>query len=66
MLSKFIFVLSLITNEGELQMKAFDVDQCPEVQQFSQEMNNMKSQGKFIGWNAICIQRDAKQQDAMR
>lgn len=57
MLSKFIMIVSIITNEGELQMRAFDVEVCPEVQSFGQEMNKMKQQGEFIGWNAICLDR---------
>jgi len=65
MLTKFIFVLVLITNEGSLQMRAFDVPECPDVELFGQEMNKMKSNGDFIGWNAICIERNKKQQDAM-
>jgi hypothetical protein len=65
MLTKFIFVMSVITNEGNLNMKVFDVDNCPDVQMFSEEMNKLKSNGDFIGWNAICIERNKKQQDAM-
>jgi hypothetical protein len=58
MLSKFIFVMSIITNDGTIDMKAFDVDQCPEVESFRQEMQKMKSEGQFINWEAICIARD--------
>lgn len=60
MLSKFIFVMSIITNEGDLNMKAFDVDQCPDKTTFSAEMNKMKSEGQFINWQAICVDRGAK------
>jgi hypothetical protein len=66
MLTKFTFIMAVITNEGNLNMKAFDVPECPDVELFSQEMNKLKSNGDFIGWNAICIERNQKQQDAMR
>lgn len=60
MLSKFIFVMSIITNEGDLQMKAFDVQVCPDKPTFAQDMNKMKQDGDFINWEAICIDRSQK------
>jgi len=65
MLTKFIFIMAVITNEGNLNMKAFDVQECPDVELFGQEMQKLKNNGDFIGWNAICIERNKKQQDAM-
>lgn len=60
MLTKFIFVLSIITNQGDLEMKAFDVEQCPDKTLFTEEMNKMKQNGTFINWQALCLDRGAK------
>lgn len=58
MLSKFIFVVGIISNDGDLQMRAYDMDVCPEVQTFGEEMQKMKNDGQFINWEAVCIGRD--------
>jgi hypothetical protein len=63
MLSKFIFVMSIITNEGDLSMKAYDIDQCPDKPTFAAEMNKMKTDGQLINWQAICIDRGAKNEE---
>lgn len=58
MLSKFIFVMVIITNEGDLNMKAFDLEVCPDKTTFSEDMNKMKADGQLINWQAICINRN--------
>lgn len=60
MLSKFIFIMSIITNEGDLQMKAYDVEKCPDVQSFGSEMEKLRKEGQFINWNALCLERGVK------
>jgi hypothetical protein len=60
MLTKFIFVLSIITNQGDLEMKAFDVEQCPDKTLFTAEMTKLKQEGQFINWQALCLDRGAK------
>ena len=60
MLSKYLFIMAIITNEGDLNMKSFDVDQCPDKPTFASEMNKMKQNGDFINWEALCIDRGAK------
>lgn len=59
-LSKFIFIVGLITNEGDLKMKAFDVDQCPDVKSFGTDMEKLRKAGEFINWEAFCIERGVK------
>lgn len=63
MLTKFIFVLSLMTNEGDLQMKAFDVSECPDKTTFYNEMEKMRKEGHFISWEALCIDRNMKTEE---
>lgn len=60
MLTKFIFILAIITNNGDLDMKAFDVDQCPDKTTFRAEMEKLKQGGEFINWEAICVARNEK------
>ena len=60
MLPKFIFVLTILTNEGSLSMRAFDVESCPDKQEFVQEMDKLKDKGDFINWQGLCIDRGAK------
>ena len=63
MLSKFIFVLTILSNDGSLSMSAFDVPSCPDKQRFVQEMDTLKDKGEFISWQALCIERGAKTQE---
>lgn len=62
MIKTAILVIAIMTNEGELQMKAEQMDKCPETQAFTQVMDKFKADGKLIDWNAICVhpQVDAK------
>ena len=55
MIKTFIFVLSILTNDGQLQMKALPVDKCPDVAGFSQAMDKLVAEKQFVLWNAICI-----------
>lgn len=59
MLKSFIMIISIITTGGDLQMKAFDVDVCPELKEFRETMDGLKKQGEIIDWNAMCIARNA-------
>lgn len=55
MIKVFIFVLSIVTNEGEFEMKALPVDKCPDAAAFTTSMDKMVADKKFLAWNAICI-----------
>ena len=50
----FLFILTILTNQGELQMKAVEVEACPEKEGFFSTMEKLKTDGQFIEWNAIC------------
>ena len=53
----------IITNEGDLNMKAFDLEVCPDKAPFAQDMEKMKTDGQLINWQAICIDRGAKNEE---
>lgn len=55
MLKEAILVLAIITNEGDIEMDAKKMDQCPDKAVFSKVMDDMKADGKFIDWNALCL-----------
>ena len=55
MIKIFILVIAIVTNDGELQMKATPVDKCPDAAGFSATMDKLVADKKFLGWNAICI-----------
>ena len=58
MLKSFIMIVSIMTNEGDLQMRAFDVEVCPEVDSFHKSMEDLRKKGEFIEWAAICLNRN--------
>lgn len=58
MLKSFIMIVSILTNDGDLQMRAFDVEVCPEVTPFHQSMEDLRKKGEFIQWSAICLNRN--------
>jgi len=57
-----VLIIAIVTNQGELEMKASYLEVCPETAPFSETMDKFKSEGKIIEWNAICLhpQVDAK------
>ena len=57
-----IFIIAIITNQGELQMKAEYLQDCPDKQVVTETLDKLKSEGQFIDWNALCLhpQTDAK------
>ena len=52
----FLFVIAIISNEGELQMKAIEVEACPAKEEFVASMEQMKNSGQLKEWNAICYE----------
>lgn len=55
MLKVFIMVVSILTNDGQIEMKALRVDKCPDAVAFSQTMDKMKTNHLIKEWNALCI-----------
>lgn len=50
-----ILILGIITNEGDLKLKAEYMDSCPDKQVVTETLEKLKSEGKFIDWNALCL-----------
>lgn len=63
MLKAFLFVVAIVTNDGELQMRSLNVEACPEQGAFSAAMDNLKAKGEMKEWNAMCIKLPAQGQD---
>jgi hypothetical protein len=55
MIKVFIMVVSVLTNDGQLEMKALQVTKCPDAAAFTQSMDKMKTDKLIKEWNAICI-----------
>ena len=60
MLSKFIFIIAIITGQGDVDISTYDVEVCPDVKAFYQVMEELRKKGEFINWNASCIERGVK------
>lgn len=60
MIKTAILVIAIMTNEGNLEMRAQEMAECPDSQAFSQVMDKFKADGKLIDWNAICIHSGGK------
>lgn len=56
MVKTFLFILAIVTNEGEIKMRAVQLEACPEQNAFSENMSELRKRGEFIAWNAICYQ----------
>ena len=54
-MAMFFLIIAIVTNAGELQMKAYPVDKCPDAAAFTETMDKMKTNKELLGWNAICI-----------
>ena len=63
MLKAFLFVVAIVSNDGELQMRAINVEACPEKGAFSASMDNLKAKGEMKEWNAMCIKLPVTGQD---
>lgn len=63
MIKAFIFIVAIVTNEGELQMRGIEVEACPEKESFQANMDEMQKQGKLKEWNAICYELPKQGQD---
>lgn len=50
-----ILIIAIVTNQGELEMRASYLDVCPKTAPFTETMDKMKSEGKLVEWNALCI-----------
>jgi len=57
-----IFILAILTNEGELQLHSKELPECPEKAAITETLDKKKEAGEIIEWNAICLhpQVDAK------
>lgn len=55
MFAVFIFVIAIVTNAGEIQMKALPMNECPDTEAFQKTMDKYIADKQFLGWNAICI-----------
>jgi len=57
-----IFILAILTNEGELQLHSKELPECPDKLVVTETLDKKKEAGEFIEWNAICLhpQVDAK------
>lgn len=50
-----VLILAIITNQGELEMRADYLTVCPEKIALTETLDKMKTEGKIIEWNAICL-----------
>ena len=57
-----IFILAIVTNEGELQLHSKELQVCPDKAALVETLDKKKKEGEFIEWNALCLhpQVDAK------
>ena len=57
-----IFILAILTNEGELQLHSKELSKCPDKLVVTETLDKKKEAGEIIEWNAICLhpQVDAK------
>jgi hypothetical protein len=57
-----IFILAILTNEGELQLHSKELPECPDKLVVTETLDKKKESGEIIEWNAICLhpQVDAK------
>ena len=57
-----IFILAIVTNQGELQLHSKELSVCPDKVVVTETLDKKKEAGEFIEWNAICLhpQVDAK------
>ena len=50
-----IFILAILTNEGELQLHSKELSVCPDKVVVTETLDKKKEAGEFIEWNAICL-----------
>lgn len=50
-----IFILAIVTNEGELQLHSKELSVCPDKVVVTETLDKKKEAGEFIEWNAICL-----------
>jgi len=54
-MTAIIFILAIITSDGQFVVDASEIKVCPDRAQFEQEMNGKMSSGEIKGWTAACI-----------
>lgn len=59
MIKAFLFILSIVTADGQLQLRAIEVEACPVKETFAAAMNEMKDKGELLAWNAACYKLPA-------
>ena len=50
-----IFILAIVTNEGELQLHSKELSVCPDKVVVTETLDKKKKEGEFIEWNALCL-----------
>lgn len=58
MLKAFLLIIVILTPSGEMQMSTQFVDSCPDKEVVSGVLDQMKSEGKIIGWVGRCMPAD--------
>jgi hypothetical protein len=53
-MNTFLMVIAIITNQGTLDMRVYQLAECPDEKEFVQEMEKLKDSGAFIDWKAQC------------
>lgn len=59
----FVFVIALVTNSGEMEMKGYYVNECPDNATFTASMEERRTQGEFKDWHALCVEQKPSGQD---
>ena len=54
-MTALIFILAIITNDGQFVVDASEIKVCPDRAKFEQEMNGKMASGEIKGWTAACI-----------
>lgn len=50
-----IFILALIMSTGELTLETIQVEECPPKEELVATMEELKSKGEIIEWDANCV-----------
>ena len=55
MLLKYVFLVVLVMPNGETDVRAADVAQCPDIRQVYQSYESAKDNGDIQHWDAQCL-----------
>lgn len=59
----FVFVIALVANNGQMEMKGYYVNECPNETAFTAQMEERRTQGEFKDWHALCVAQKPSGQD---